>query len=217
MLSKNKSVLGALALSTVAISPCLYAGASANAGFVSDYYFRGVNLGDGGLYAGLDYEAGGFYAGTWWIDDGHGGNDGLETDGYLGYGMEHGDFSWSVGYNRYDYTYTSDYEDEVAVSLGFAMVSLDIVDGTAYDETSSPTSESDYEHVALGVSGDVLGVTVGSTEFDDDPFGSYDYIEFSAGGEIGGFDVSVTAGDASYDGGDPGAYMFLDIGKSFDL
>lgn len=217
MPSKNKTILAVLAVGAATLSPVATAQLSANAGFVSDYYFRGVNLGDAGLYAGLDYEAGGFYIGTWWIDDGDGGNDGLETDGYFGYGMEYDAFSWSLGYNRYDYTYTSNYEDEIMLSLGAGMFSLDYADGTAHDEESSPTIEADYSHYALGLSGEVFGVTYGSTELDDDPAGSYDYFEVSAGGTIGGFDVSVTVGDASFDVGDPGAYMFLDISKSFDL
>ena len=31
---------------------------SANAGFVTDYYFRGANLGDAGAYGGLDADLG---------------------------------------------------------------------------------------------------------------------------------------------------------------
>ena len=48
-----KTIVAASAL----LSSSAFAGLSANVGFVSDYYFRGANLGDGGAYVGLDYEA----------------------------------------------------------------------------------------------------------------------------------------------------------------
>ena len=217
MFKVRQSILAAMVLGVVAISPTTHAGGSANAGFVSDYYFRGANLGDGGLYAGFDYESNGFFVGTWGIDDGTGGNDGLETDVYFGYGMEIDSFSWGIGYNRYEYTYTSDFEDEIELSLGYGAFSLKYADGTDSDESLTPTVETDYSHYVLGVSGEVFAAAYGSTEYDNDPNGSYDYIEFSATGTIGEFDVAVTAGDASFDVGDPGAYMFLDISKSFDL
>ena len=217
MLKLRNAVLVMLLAITSTMSLTANAGASANVGFVSDYYFRGVNLGDAAVYAGADYEAGGFFAGTWWIDDGDGGNDGLETDFYFGYGMEFDFASWSVGYNRYEYTYTSNYEDEIQVLLGAGVFSLELTTGEAHDEESIPTADWEYTHFAIGASGDVFGVTLGSTEFDDDPDGSYDYIEFSAGGEVAGFDVSLAIGDASYDIGDPEPYMYLDISKSFDF
>ena len=69
---KKLALLASSATLAAAVSLPTQAEVSANAGFVSDYYFRGANLGDGGVYGGLDYEQGGFFAGTWWIDDGTG-------------------------------------------------------------------------------------------------------------------------------------------------
>lgn len=216
----RKSIVTGLLLGTVGVIPAANAGVSANAGFVTDYYFRGASLGDAGAYFGLDYENSGFYAGTWWIDDGGdtSGNDGLETDFYFGYGYESGDFSAGIGYNRYEYTYTSDYEDEIMLTLGYSMLSFEYAGGTDTDEEGLPaTVETDFSHTALGLSGEILGIKYGSYENDDVPAADYTYIELSAGGTVGEFDLSVTVGDASQDDGDPGAYIFLDISKSFDL
>ncbi len=74
---------------------------SYNIGFVSEYYFRGIKQKDSSASAGMDYENGGFYIGTWAADVG----DGLEVDGYFGYGIEtEGGFSASLGFTGYYYT-----------------------------------------------------------------------------------------------------------------
>ncbi len=50
---------------------------SANLGFASEYYYRGIFQESTSANGGLDYSNGGFYAGTWAADVG----DGLEVDG----------------------------------------------------------------------------------------------------------------------------------------
>ena len=81
----TKTALAALAL--VAASTA-QAELSANLGFASDYYFRGILQAGSSANGGLDFESGGFYAGTWAADV----KDGLEVDGYFGYGGELGDY-----------------------------------------------------------------------------------------------------------------------------
>ena len=44
--------------------------------------------------------------------------DGLEYDTYLGWGGEVGGVEVGIGYTRYDYTYTSNYENEINLSAG---------------------------------------------------------------------------------------------------
>ena len=70
-MNKMTKLAAAIALTTGALTAPTIAMAdvSATAGFVTDYYFRGVNLGDAGAYGSIDYSAGGFYAGVWAIDD----------------------------------------------------------------------------------------------------------------------------------------------------
>lgn len=237
---KKLALLASSATLAAAVSLPTQAEVSANAGFVSDYYFRGANLGDGGVYGGLDYEQGGFFAGTWWIDDGTEGNDGLETDFYLGYGMEHGDsFAWSVAYNRYEYTYTSDFEHEIVLGLGFGPVSFELVKGVDDDEANTYVTDDagtvvlDADGMAILVREDqedytvftasfehgAFGVTVGYYEMDDVDDSEYTWLEGSFGGEIvAGVEGSINLGIKSdeEEGGDEG-YMYLDISKSFDL
>ena len=60
---------------------------SMTVGMVSDYVYRGVELGDAGAYTSIDYATGGFYAGVWAISDGNTA-DGIEYDIYAGYETE---------------------------------------------------------------------------------------------------------------------------------
>jgi uncharacterized protein (TIGR02001 family) len=89
-MNTRKSALVALAL---LITGTAQADASANLAFASDYYYRGIFQARSSANGGLDYESGGFYAGTWAADV----KDGLEVDGYFGYGGEAGDFGYSDG------------------------------------------------------------------------------------------------------------------------
>ena len=54
---------------------------SYNVGYMSEYWYRGVHQSDSAVSFGADYEAGGFYLGTWWADV----DKGLEHDYYAGY------------------------------------------------------------------------------------------------------------------------------------
>ena len=57
---------------------------SYNIGYASEYYYRGILQKSSSGSAGVDFEQGGFYLGTWAADVG----DGLEVDLYGGYGVE---------------------------------------------------------------------------------------------------------------------------------
>lgn len=204
-------------------------GLSANAGLVSDYYFRGSNLGDAGAYAGVDYEVAGFYVGVWAIDDGSSaaggnGNDGLEYDVYLGYGLDLGeDYSLNFGLTSYQYTYGSNFENEVNIGASFPMgFGVDIAYGNADDGADA---DADYSNIELSWGGEVFGATLGrnaSEESNDDSQSVY--AELSASGEVATLDMGVTLGrvvasdDAAGDDvGSSDYYIFLDISKSFDL
>ncbi|WNO09010.1 TorF family putative porin [Teredinibacter sp. KSP-S5-2] len=186
-----------------------------NIGVVSDYYFRGVNLGDAGVYAGLDFAKNGFFAGTWWIDDGTEGNDGMEADFYGGYGMEYEQgFSWSIGYSRYTYTYTNDYEHEVGLNLSYGDFSLDLVTGEDDDDGADAAS---YDALIFSYSYKFLGFTAGAFR-PEDSADDYEWAEISVSGElIEGIDATFSIGAASFDNRDTDGYMVLDISKSFEL
>ena len=116
---------------------------SANLGYASEYHYRGIFQKNSSASGGVDYETGGFYAGTWAADVG----DGLEVDGYFGYGADVGDVSLSVGYTGY--FYTGDFDDtyqEINLGAGFGLLSLDVAVGE-YENFSGPTQ--DYTYYAL--------------------------------------------------------------------
>ncbi len=220
------SLVAAAALVSLGVAAPASAELSATGGLVSEYYFRGVGLGDAGAYGSLDYSVAGFTLGTWIIDDGSASNDGLETDFYAGYGMSHGDnFSWNVAYNRYEYTYTSDYEDEIAVSLGLPVgLSLQLVRGEMHDEEGvSPDLDTGYRYLSLGWNGEVFGVLLGdSANIARGDESSYSHFEVSASGEVSTIAVGVTAGvvfNANDAAGDDTAsgdgYIVFDISKTF--
>ncbi len=213
-----KKLIGSLVALTLASSAMVQAEVSGNIGVVSDYYYRGTNLGDAGVYGGLDYEQGGFFAGTWLIDDGGeaGGNDGLEADFYVGYGQEvNEDVSWSVSYTRFTYTYGEQFEHEIGGSVSASGFSVDVATGEVDPGYDGETS--DYKVFQLGYSKDALGVTVGAFRPEDSE-GDYEWAEFSVGGELAeGIEASFAIGRKRMDDAETDGYMYLDVSKSFDL
>ena len=116
---------------------------SANLGYASEYHYRGIFQKSNSASGGVDFETGGFYAGTWAADVG----DGMEVDGYFGYGADVGDVSLSVGYTAY--FYTGDFDDtyqEINLGAGFAVLTLDVAVGQ-YDNFAGPTA--DYTFYSL--------------------------------------------------------------------
>jgi len=226
MSKKLISALAAATLGAAALSTPVMAEVTATAGFVSDYYFRGANLGDGGANGSFDWSNdSGFSAGVWVIDDAAGGNDGLEYDIYGGYAAETDSFSWSVGIARYEYTYATNFEQEINLGLGIGDFGLALDLGQA-DPNVTGSDAVDYQHVAVSWAvNDVYGLTFGNMDPDtDSDADGYTYVEVSASGEVAELDVSMTLGTKS-DGDDTKAdpayqdtsgYLVLGVSKSFD-
>ena len=225
MSKKLITAIAAATLSVSALSTPAIAEVTATAGFVSDYYFRGSNLGDGGANGSIDWaNDSGFSAGVWAIDDQTAGNDGLEYDIYGGYAAETDSFNWSVGYARYEYTYTSDFEHEINLGLGMGKFGLALDIGQ--DDDDGAADAIDYNHIAVSYAhNDVYGLTLGmgdpDTDSDDD---EYNYIEVSASGSVSDIDVSMTLGTKSDGDATKAAptysptsgYLVLSASKSFD-
>ena len=203
----NRSALAALVLIT---SGSAHADLTANVGFASDYYFRGILQASSSASAGLDYESGGFYVGTWAADV----KDGLEVDGYFGYGGEVGDFGYGIGFTGY--YYTGDFDDtyqEINLSGSYGLATLDVAVGE-YKNFDGPTL--DYTITSLTVEKD--GFYGKYATFSQDADG--DYFEFGYGTTIAEIDLGVTLlfndENLSGDGSSDEALIFT-IGKSFDL
>ena len=182
---------------------------SANLGFASEYHYRGIFQKNSSASGGLDYEAGGFYAGTWAADVG----DGLEVDGYFGYASELGGIDLSIGYTGY--FYTGDFDDtyqEINFGTGFGPLSLDIAVGE-YENFDGPTQ--DYTYYALTLAGEsgLYGTLAGfSQDFEGE------YLELGYGATVADIDLGVALIFANEDlvGDDEESIVFT-IGKSFDL
>lgn len=209
------AISAAIAASSM-VTGTAVAGASANVGYVSDYYFRGVYQASSSASAGLDYEHdSGLYVGTWWGDVGAG----LETDYYVGYAGEVEGLSFDIGYIVYDYTDEFDEKySEVDLSVGYGPVSIEYAVGE-YD--SDPTA--DYTFAALTAEHKGFYVTFGS--WGDDFEGSF--TELGYGAEVGGFDmgVAIISNDEDLDNADIGktedqdgeTTLVFSLSKSFDL
>jgi uncharacterized protein (TIGR02001 family) len=206
-MNTKKAALVAL---TVLSSAAANADFSANLGFASDYYFRGILQAPSSASGGLDYESNGFYVGTWAADV----KDGLEVDGYFGYGGEVGDFGYSIGYTGY--FYTGDFDDtyqEINLGGSYGLFALDVAIGE-YENFAGPTL--DYTYYALTVEKDgFFGKYAG---FSQDASG--EYVELGYGTTVADIDLGVTLlfndKDLSGDGESDQALIFS-VGKSFDL
>ncbi|NVJ50499.1 MAG: hypothetical protein HWE11_08935 [Gammaproteobacteria bacterium] len=168
--------------SSIVLPQTAIADVSANVGYASEYYFRGILQKSSSASAGLDYSQGDLTLGTWAADVG----DGLEIDLYGSYGFKFSeDFSASVGFTGYYYTgeFDDTYEE---INLGFAykILSVDYAKG-GWD--GGDATSDDYDYLAITLSHDNFYgkyATFGD-EFDGD------YFEFGYATTIGGFDTSI--------------------------
>ncbi len=204
---------------TMAIAPAsAQAGVSANAGFVTDYVFRGylqsAKTGSPALQGGLDYEHdSGLFAGVWasTMDSEY------EYDLYAGWGGSVKGFDLGVMYTNYSYTDKDTYApgasafEEINVSAGYGPVSIGVdldVDSDVEDYVHYSAS-LDASAVAEGVS-----LTYGVTTAD----GTKDagYLDIGYATDVEGFDlgIDVIFSDANTD---DTTYFVLGASKSFDL
>ncbi|MCY4045017.1 MAG: TorF family putative porin [Cellvibrionales bacterium] len=232
--------IAAATLSAGLAAPSM-ADVSATAGFVTDYVYRGSALGDAGAYFSVDYEASGFYAGVWAIQDGDATGNGLEVDYYAGYGQEFDNgLNFSLGYTAYTYTYASNYlqnfEDEFGGSIGYKGFALSAYYGWDHNfdaDTKTPLETYSYIYTDLSWSGEVFGAVIGhyASDLEDSKQNtSYNYAEISASGEVATLDMTLTVGKKfgveqdgkNYVDGervtDTGTgYIVLDVSKTFSL
>lgn len=196
-----------LAVTLPVTSPAM-ADFSANIGFASDYYFRGIFQAASSAQGGIDYESGGFYIGTWAADV----EDGLEVDGYFGYGGDIADVSFGIGFTGY--YYTGDFDDtyqEINLSGGYGLLTLDVAIGE-YDNFDGPTQDYTYYALTLEKNG-LYGKYAG---FSQDSEG--EYIELGYGFSLAEIDLGFAAIFANDDLiGDENESLVFTIGKTFDL
>ena len=218
-----------LATAITLVSVTAVAEVSMTVGMVSDYVYRGSELGDAGAYASVDYAANGFYAGVWTISDNTTANS-LEYDISLGYETEISGVSVGLGYTAYEYSTPADSEEEFTLSLGMGPVSFAYSDGEDknkfIDVGDQRVKVGDYDYDVMSLSADISIFTLTYGEYDADEHvvvdkdssttlskGDYDWTEISTGTEIGAISLGVTLGSHS-EGAD---YLVLDMSTAIDL
>lgn len=213
-----KRTLATLAIAaslTSVATPVMAVDWSANIGYNSQYFYRGIYQSTSSAMGGIDMEAGGFYLGTWGADV----DDGVEIDFYGGYGWEIGDFTLGLGGTIY--TYTGDFDDtytEVNISAGWSWLTFDAAIGQ-YDNFGGPTQ--DYQFYSLTAEYKGFYGKVGT--FADDFEGSY--IEGGYGNtltvaekDLFDYTFTVIHSDEDLAGDDSSDTNFvLTLSKSFDL
>lgn len=181
---------------------------SANAGFASEYYYRGILQESSSANGGLDFESGGFYAGTWAADVG----DGLEVDLYGGYGGETDGFSYSIGGTLYHYT--GDFDDtylELNLGAGFGVFTFDVAIGQ-YDNFDGPTQDYTYYSVTAEKNGFYGKIGGFSQDFEGE------YFEAGYGTTVAEIDLGVSLVFSNSDlVGESDEAIIFTLGKSFDL
>lgn len=199
-----------LAASLLAVSSVASADLTANIGFASEYIFRGIPQKTSSASAGLDYETGGFYAGTWAADVG----DGLEVDVYAGYGFDINE-SFSLSFGGTGYFYTGDFDDtyrEINLGAAYEFVSLDVAVGR-YDNFDGPTLDYTYYALTAAAENGLYATVAG---FAQDFQG--EYLELGYGTSVAEIDLGVALIFSNSDLlGESEENIVFTIGKSFDL
>ncbi len=197
-----------LLLSLLSVTGVANAEWSANVGFASEYHYRGILQKSSSANGGVDYESGGFYAGTWAADVG----DGMEVDVYGGYGADVADINLSVGFTGY--YYTGDFDDtyqEVNLGAAYGLLTLDVAVGQ-YDNFDGPTQ--DYTYYALTVEKNGFYGKYGGFSQDADG----EYLEVGYGATVADIDLGVSLIFANDDlVGDAEESVVFTISKAFDL
>ncbi len=186
---------------------------SANLGFASDYYFRGIFQKSASASGGIDYESdSGFYAGTWVADVGGDiAGDGLEVDVYGGFAGSAGDFSYGIGVTGY--YYTGDFDDtyqEINLSAGYGWLTID----AAIGEYDAEGGTLDYQFYSATVEHNGFWGQYGT--FQDDFSGDYVQLGYDFDFKEVDFGFSFLLTDDNAIGEEEQA-LILTIGKSFDL
>lgn len=187
---------------------------SANIGYNSEYIYRGIPQKTSSAFAGLDYEAGGFSAGTWAADVG----EGIEIDYYGAYGIEVGQFSFSAGGTWY--TYTGDFDDEyLELNLGasWSFLSFDVAIGE-YDNFAA--AALNYQFYSLTARHNGFHAKLGM--FEDDFDGTYYEAGYASNLSVNDtdlFDYSIALihSDSTLLGGESDTNLILSLSKTFSF
>ena len=215
--------LARIAMATIALALLAPLGAeaqeaevSANAGFVSQYFYRGILQTDSSASAGLDVGFGALSLGTWIADVG----DGAEIDFYGSVGVDVGEGSLSIG--GIAYLYTGQFDDtylEANLGAGYGPMSVEFSIGQ-YKNRGGPTQNYWF----AGVTAEHEGFSVTGGGFGGDFSGNYGEVGYGFSAADLDFAISGILNDSELsglEGGDglptPGLTVIFGIGKTFEF
>lgn len=160
---------------------------SANVGWVSQYYYRGIAQSLSSASAGFDVAMGDLYFGTWGADVGAG----TEYDLYAGYGLALGeDMSLTLGGTGYFYTDDAFDTPYIEANIGFGFGPLTV------DYAAGKHAGAEYSFLALGASQGAWWATAGAFGTDyvfADFFDAGRYLEVGYGFSAADLDFSTSA------------------------
>ncbi len=223
-ISKNRTLSG-LRLPLAAVVACgLMLGSaeaqeaeiSANAGFVSQYFYRGILQKTSSASAGLDLSVGALSLGTWLADVG----DGAEIDLFGSVGVDIGGGSLSIGGTAY--LYTGQFDDtylEANLGAGYGPLSVEFSIGQ-YENFGAGTL--DYWFAGVTAEHEGFFATVGG--FGDDFTGNYGEVGYGFSAADLDWTISGIVNDSDLSGladgdGDPtsGVTLVFGVGKEFSF
>ncbi len=218
---KQLGTLGIAAVALALLAPVtaeaqVETSVSANAGWVSQYYFRGLLQKTSSASAGLDASAGALSVGTWIADVGLG----SEVDLFGSVGGDVGGVSLSAGGTAY--LYTNEFDDtylEANLGAGYGPVSVEFSFGQ-YENFDGPTQ--DYWFAAVTAEHEGFYGTVGG--FGADFAGTYGEVGYGFSASDLDFSIAGILNDSDLSGhhdslGDPrfGLTMVFGISKTFNI
>ncbi len=189
---------------------------SANAGFVSQYFFRGILQKTSSASAGLDLSAGALSLGTWIADVG----DGTEIDLFGSVGGDIGGLNLSVGGTAY--LYTGEFDDtylEANLGAGYGPLSVEFSIGQ-YENFDADA----LDYWFLGVTAEHEGFYGTYGTFGSDFDGAYGEVGYGFSAAELDFTISGILNDSDLSGleggdGNPaaGVTLVFGISKTFGL
>ncbi len=189
---------------------------SANAGWVSQYFYRGILQKTSSASAGVDVGVGPVGLGAWAADVG----DGAEVDLYGSVGVDLGEGSLSGGFTAY--LYTGQFDDtylEGNFGAGYGPLSVEFSIGQ-YENFDGPTQ--DYWFAAVTAEHEGFFATVGG--FGDDFTGNYGEVGYGFSAADLDWTISGIVNDSDLSGladgdGDPtsGVTLVFGVGKEFSF
>jgi uncharacterized protein (TIGR02001 family) len=216
---KRMRTIGIAAIALVLLAPLAasaQAEVSANAGWVSQYFYRGILQERSSASAGLDVSFGSVSVGTWAADVG----DGAEVDFYGGVGADVGEVSLSAG--GIAYLYTGQFDDtylEANLGAGYGPMSVEFSFGQ-YENFGAGTQNYSF----IGVTAEHEGFygTVGG--FGGDFTGNYGEVGYGFSAADMDWSISGIVNDKDLSGltnggGNPtaGATLVFGVGKEFSF